>query len=152
MEPIISPSDSIRFWDSNKFNLCSKTAITTSSPKNGDSIVTISNSTNNKLCFGNTRSSKNENELKRELDLKTMEVVKKNEEIEQLKHQVIKLSEQYSQELSICCNYSNNLSTLQKDFINLKYQYDSKEEQYKKQIQDLQKKIYSNDSFQIDKE
>eukprot|EP01133_Synstelium_polycarpum_P006735 gene6735-7828_t len=72
-----------------------------------------------------------------------MEILKKDEEIATLKMQIQGLNEQYIQELSFCCTYSNALDRLQKEYQTMKNQYISKEEQYKKQLDHLQQKLYS---------
>ncbi|KAN0036109.1 hypothetical protein ACTA71_005410 [Dictyostelium dimigraforme] len=98
-----------------------------------------SNGLNNN--FNNTKNC-NEQDLKKELEFRSLELMKKDEEILKLRAKLTTLSEQYTQELAICCHYSNNLSNLRKEVYQMKNQFLSKEEQYKKQILDLQYKLY----------
>ncbi|EAL68697.1 hypothetical protein DDB_G0277469 [Dictyostelium discoideum AX4] len=97
---------------------------------------------NNNNSFNNNIRNYSDQDLKKELELRSLELMKKEEEIMKLRSKLTTLSEQYTQELAICCHYSNSLSNLRKEVYQMKNQFLSKEEQYKKQIQDLQYKLY----------
>eukprot|EP01132_Coremiostelium_polycephalum_P001557 gene1557-1975_t len=86
-------------------------------------------------------------DLKRELELKSMELMRKDQEIAKLREINNSLEDKYQQEVSICCSYSTILTNLQKELCKIKSQFLSKEDQYKKQIQDLQHKLYCTDSI-----
>ncbi|KAM9969135.1 hypothetical protein ACTFIW_003686 [Dictyostelium discoideum] len=101
------------------------------------------NNNNNNNSFNNNNiRNYSDQDLKKELELRSLELMKKEEEIMKLRSKLTTLSEQYTQELAICCHYSNSLSNLRKEVYQMKNQFLSKEEQYKKQIQDLQYKLY----------
>ncbi|EGG19191.1 hypothetical protein DFA_02439 [Cavenderia fasciculata] len=94
--------------------------------------------------FGSSSSSPSRQfDLQRELDIRMLEVQKKEDEIQQLKLNIGQLTEQYSETLDFCCVYSNDLSKLRKELHQVKNQFVQREEQYKKQVSDLQHKIYS---------
>ncbi|EFA80947.1 hypothetical protein PPL_06182 [Heterostelium album PN500] len=65
--------------------------------------------------IANNSSPTRMNELQRELSYKSMECQKKDDEIRQLKQSILQLNQQYTQELSFCCHYSDILSRLQKE-------------------------------------
>ncbi|EGC30039.1 hypothetical protein DICPUDRAFT_83982 [Dictyostelium purpureum] len=92
--------------------------------------------------WNGTTSLSSSVDIKRELELRSLELMKKDEEIRILREQVLHLNQQYSQEVLICCNYSSTLSNLKKEVCQMKDSFISKEEQYKKQIQELQMKLY----------
>ncbi|GAM17568.1 hypothetical protein SAMD00019534_007430 [Acytostelium subglobosum LB1] len=121
----------------NTINEVSSTACVNASAGSTSQTVTPTTSPTLK---GNSMSP----EIQRELSLKSLELRRKDDEINHLKNVIDLLQQQYAQELSICCQYSDSLAKLQKELQTLRGENMSKEEQYKKQIGDLQQKLYTS--------
>ncbi|KAF2074652.1 hypothetical protein CYY_004047 [Polysphondylium violaceum] len=99
------------------------------------SFINNKNNNNNNLIF--------KEKFKRDLELKNLQIMKRDEEILNLREKLHDITKEYSKELLICCDYSQCIANLNKEITKLKDDFYSKEDQYRKQIRDLQQKLYT---------